>query len=933
MESETATPPVHTAAMEAKGMLHNATNELLNAVADQLYYGELDTIRREQPLFDPGKFRILKLGLYDRDDTAEQPRDHPGGSNPPTASININMRGGAAPSESPLFTNREGSPARLSPFLIRVLAKAVSIDILDDSDGDEAQAAVIPVPGPLSKMRLDIPGVRQLIGYKRPLEEEFPEELEVAKADFLTTGYGHMDQESMLQGPDWLGYLRNYGTKSVPILFKGFPLVEDVVFVKHPNYWQRLEVHRKLVASGQCYWLAIALLVYGNASFWLRVKAEHLNYAEKVLGNPKHPRHAFYSRENQGFMATKATGPTEKGGTCRSWPGVANLWERLHIPGCWTSEDMCQLTADVYGVFLVLYKFDSSTNPRWKNKVYDMKTYGAYNSRHIFLCYTGENHYQPMVPNEFYASEFRLPRLTLQNTFDEYRLLTRPHRRPRDGPWHHWRGQAQVAPSPLALPGYKPEHLARAVGYDPDANEPLPESQAQPPPQPRTRSPPQLGIESANAERVEAALLTNPELLMSPKVAREVVSLMTAETSGGLPARPPTQADAQAARQAIRLLSQYIDRTSGSHVTQSGRHPLPSSNPSTAPTPRDKGKRPATDPAGPSPSPKRLRTSPGPPAPAPPSSSRFRTPPSPGTRTRSFKPINSRRQPTAAPYAHPKAESSRNTLARSPHTAIQPPNAKAATASTHTQPQPAPKPVSQPVSQPAHQPAPQSQPANNPNDPNDNTPFYRPGTKSLLTKTRIHRLRGWIRTLGLADPHENLIELKKELLVNRLLAAGVEVLMERAVAGGASVIVEEDREGGEGVVRILGGKGEGKVEVGGGEGSGVEGKGDEDGDGVEGEMEWDTESERGLEAEFVPAVKGGPYTGREVKVDGEEVEGTGEEEEGDGDGEEDEDMEEFGEDSAELEGEFYPEVEGKPYTELGMKGDGEEGEVEDIMEG
>lgn len=51
---------------------------------------------------------------------------------------------------------------------------------------------------------------------------------------------------------------------------------------------------------------------------------------------------------------------------------------------------MCVLAADVYGVFLVLYKYDTNKkeNRRWKGKVYDMKTYGSYNNRHIFLCCT-----------------------------------------------------------------------------------------------------------------------------------------------------------------------------------------------------------------------------------------------------------------------------------------------------------------------------------------------------------------------------------------------------------------------------------------------------------------------------------------------------------------------------------------------------------------
>jgi hypothetical protein len=98
--------------------------------------------------------------------------------------------------------------------------------------------------------------------------------------------------------------------------------------------------------------------------------------------NPHHPRYSFYTRENQIIGETQASGPAGQSGF------TANLWERLQIPGCWNNEDMCQLTSEVYGVFLVLYKYDSDSNPEWKDTVYDMKTYGVYNSQHVFLCYS-----------------------------------------------------------------------------------------------------------------------------------------------------------------------------------------------------------------------------------------------------------------------------------------------------------------------------------------------------------------------------------------------------------------------------------------------------------------------------------------------------------------------------------------------------------------
>ncbi|KAL2256808.1 hypothetical protein VTK26DRAFT_1083 [Humicola hyalothermophila] len=324
-------------------------------------------------------------------------------------------------------------------------------------------------------MKLNIQDIREYIGYTGPIHQHFKMELEAAQ-----TQTWEWDQETMFSSPDWDRYLTSYRQKVV--LFKGFPMVEDVVFVKHPNYWTRVEEHGKLVDSGNCYCqytlgrLAVALLMYGNASCWLRVKAEHLSFLEKVLKSPSHPRHALYARENQVSAKTEVTGPHPR----HKMSGQANLWERLHLPGCWNSEDMGYLTAHVYGVFLVLYKFDGGSeqqNQEWKNKVYDMKTFGSYNNRHIFICYSHGNHFQPLVPNEYYSYEFKLPRLTLETT-KKYKLVTCERRRVKDGPGHHFRaaGPAVIA-GPLGMwPSFTLGHLARVAGYKPeDLDPPAPE--------------------------------------------------------------------------------------------------------------------------------------------------------------------------------------------------------------------------------------------------------------------------------------------------------------------------------------------------------------------------------------------------------------------------------------------------------------------------
>ncbi|KAK4243868.1 hypothetical protein C7999DRAFT_44404 [Corynascus novoguineensis] len=700
----------------------SASDKAKDWLANALYYRELETIRRDKPLLDPQKYAERKIDLY----CSDGPPLIPGVmATRAVASPDFNLRDGAASNRlAPVHPKRKRSLNNHFPwFLARVLAKVTSVYILDDNDGGDNTEQTPPVSGPLSGMQIDIPEIRKSIGYTKAFEKQFPNEIQVAKEGFLTTGYEHMDQESMFKAPDWLGNLRRFEGRTA--LFKGFPMVEDVVFIKHPNYWQELESHGKLIESGQCYWLAVALLMYGNAYSWLRVKAEHLSFLERVLTNPDHPRHAFYTRENQNIGATRATGPS---GASSQWSGKANLWERLQIPGCWVNEDICQLTADLYGVFLVLYKYDSEgTNPQWKGKVYDMKTYGAYNNRHIFLCYYNENHFQPMIPNEYYASEFKLPRLTLANT-EKYGLVTRKRaRRARDGPGHHWRAQPQLVPA-LVRPSFESEHLARAVGYGQNVNNLLPRPGRSSGP---LTQPSKLG-------KKDTHLLANSNALKSAKVAGEVVSLLREETSAAGTGSGLTQADTLGARNAIRVLQRYIDKVTGTELTESGCHSLPAARRQSAgilafPDPRGKGKRPAVDDPGPSKSsPKRLRT--------------------PVTLHIGQSIVPGSNQST--PIPHPTSASQGSHAANNDGQGFQQLSAMANLGRT----------------------------------------FFRAASKTMLTKQRVARLRRWCLDLELAPGDEIANEWKKERCVHELIGAKAEVRMKRIGTGGGSAVLGEGVE-------------------------------------------------------------------------------------------------------------------------------------------
>ncbi|KAK3899621.1 hypothetical protein C8A05DRAFT_17966, partial [Staphylotrichum tortipilum] len=412
----------------AQAFFDGADEATRDELARLLFYRDLETIRRPKPLFDPSDYPVSTLAVYDH-----------------------------------------GMPRALTPAPLRASQVApIQIDDDDEKEPDPAALAAAQVdPPPLSGpktdiKRINVAGIRTSIGYTQPFESQF--QLEVGAA--RNAGKEHLDQESVFDHKDWKWYLGN--CKETVVLVKGFPMLEDVVFVLHPNYWLRPAKHGKRIPNGNCYWLSLALLLYGNASCWLRVKAEHLSFLEKVLMDENHPRHEFYTRENLHSTRTKAIGKGQE------WEGQVNLWEKLHLPGCWMNEDICILTADVYGVVLVLYKYDVPRKECWQNKIYDLKTFGAYNNRHIFMCYTHENHFQPMVPNDYYSYEFQLPRLTISAT-KRYNLVTGPRKRPGDGPKHYWRGPTQAIPCPLSQPSFTEDHLKRAGGYETSKTKPAPD--------------------------------------------------------------------------------------------------------------------------------------------------------------------------------------------------------------------------------------------------------------------------------------------------------------------------------------------------------------------------------------------------------------------------------------------------------------------------
>ncbi|KAK9776597.1 putative OTU domain-containing protein [Seiridium cardinale] len=232
-------------------------------------------------------------------------------------------------------------------------------------------------------------------------------------------------------------------------IVKGFPLVEDVEFIVPENRGR---------PDGDCYWRSISFSLYGTDKHWDIVKAEHLSYVYHALKNPSHSRHELYSEKlNKKFFLTAAA--TRKGEAVAKF--YANMWQVLYMAHAWTPALMQQVTADLYNICLIT--FTRAGQPH-DSTITETAVRGSFNSRHIFLQFVDQNHFQPMCPNQYRPSEFRYPRVTVDKTakYDNAPKATSN----KSSLQHPWRNDfTKEVPAPVPhLSGCDVEGLRRWLG-------------------------------------------------------------------------------------------------------------------------------------------------------------------------------------------------------------------------------------------------------------------------------------------------------------------------------------------------------------------------------------------------------------------------------------------------------------------------------------
>ncbi|ORY65504.1 uncharacterized protein BCR38DRAFT_432964 [Pseudomassariella vexata] len=128
-----------------------------------------------------------------------------------------------------------------------------------------------------------------------------------------------------------------------------------------------------------------------------------------VLTRPQHPRYELYQTLNNRFFDTASPASEPDRGKFK-----ANIWQMLLLAHTWTPGVMQQITADLYNICIITFSYKADHLREFE--VSEVSVRGTYNSRHIFLGFVNDNHFQPMTTNQYKMWEFRYPRVTVEAT-------------------------------------------------------------------------------------------------------------------------------------------------------------------------------------------------------------------------------------------------------------------------------------------------------------------------------------------------------------------------------------------------------------------------------------------------------------------------------------------------------------------------------------
>lgn len=353
--------------------------------ADRLsiWLADLESIRRERPVVSPTLFMAQRVVFQ-----AQPP------STTPMENLELVELDDSDGSQGAQGAHGGSSPEALRAFY-GILASRPEAEVAELLRyQDQSLARQNKRPSPQNGLGFDMARLR--------LDKAWPDRISTLQDVQPSWDHG-MFMSSPPLGFDEAVSQRWARDSSPTSLLFGFPMLGDVVFYRAMNYGG---------ARSACFFKALAYLVYGDQSLYRRVQAEHLQHYGDVLQWEGHPRHQLYTTMNQKFYSTTIS-TNDTNSVDSEVSALANLFQLLSIPQAWMPLDLLDVTADLYNLFIVVYSITESSTELYR-VVTEVNVKGSYNARHVFLLFNGF-HYQPMVPNEFLASEFTFPRVTYEN--------------------------------------------------------------------------------------------------------------------------------------------------------------------------------------------------------------------------------------------------------------------------------------------------------------------------------------------------------------------------------------------------------------------------------------------------------------------------------------------------------------------------------------
>ena len=104
-----------------------------------------------------------------------------------------------------------------------------------------------------------------------------------------------------------------------------------------------------------------------------------------------------------------------------------------------------QVTADLYGILLIVFE-----SPDGTNRCTGIKVLGDFAGPHRFLLFNNGSEYNPLIPAVAEPNKYQFPDVTLANTI-LVAGVSEGIDRSLDGPFHPWRTPIPGEPAPSAL--------------------------------------------------------------------------------------------------------------------------------------------------------------------------------------------------------------------------------------------------------------------------------------------------------------------------------------------------------------------------------------------------------------------------------------------------------------------------------------------------